>query len=195
MLLVSSSMLGYYAHHVINDLPAIDVENAADHASLGEPPDPNAGPTARSLGLSNGESSVTVPLREIHAPNGNAATDNVSTNIQSNRPTRYPSSRWISACTITRVADWLRWTGKSLAIINAITVIANAFFQFAGTYSNCYCNSSVYSWGASAFNVINPTASDIDLIRKAWIGSLALALTCCSVFVGSIYLIWDTLPS
>ncbi|KAF8436493.1 hypothetical protein L210DRAFT_3622432 [Boletus edulis BED1] len=98
--------------------------------------------------------------------------------------------------TIARVSDWLRWIGKSLAIVNAVGIIANSVFQYSGMYDNCYCDSSVYNWGvSSAFNVISPMQSDIDLAQSAWIGALALSLTCSTLFVGSIYLIRDSLPS
>ena len=130
ILLVSSSILGYYAHH------------------LDDPPIP-------------GQYIPTAGL-----------------------------ARWIA-----RFADLLRWIGKLLAIINGIGIVANSVFQYAGVYDNCYCNASLYYWGSSyAFNVISPIQSDINLARKAWIGALVLALSCCTFSVGTIYLIRDSLP-
>lgn len=205
-LLVSSSVLGYYAQHLTDDLPAFDLERAGEQASLGTPSDspesnPKASITDDSYRLSDGEDNVAIPLCELHAPNGDAAgVGSISPDTAPGKPAstttiECPRPRRIQARTIARAANWLRWIGKLLAIINAISIVANSIFQYAGLYTNCYCDSSVYSWGVSAFNVINPTASDVDLTKKAWIGGLALALTCCSFFVGSIYLIRDSLPS
>ena len=199
MLLVSSSVLAYYADHLVSDQSALDLESAGKDASFRDPSklptsNPKASLTADSFGPSDGESNIATPLREIHAPNSNGAGDGIPTNAKPDEPAR-SHSRWTSARTIAQVADWLRWTGKTLATINAIGLVASSLFQFAGFYTNCYCDSSVFWWGASAFNVINPSGSDIALTQKAWIGGLALALTCCSVFVGSIYLIRDSVPS
>ena len=206
ILLVSSSILGYYAHHLIDDPPALDPESAGQRTSFGPPfTPPNSVPTASPIDdgpeLSGREKNVAVPLRIIQAPNSVAEEEDNMSDTDSNEPAsiatiKYVNVRWIHARTIVRVADWLRWIGKSLAIVNAIGIIANSVFQYAGVYNNCFCDSSVYTWGYStAFNVINPISSDIDLARKAWMGGLGLALTSCGFFVGSIYLIRDSFPS
>jgi len=179
ILLVSSSVLGYYAHHLVDDLPTSDMES-----------DGRRTPTA----------AIAIPLQDIQPSDSDAATEECSS-LNTDEPAsvttlKYSHQGRIHARTIERVADWLRWIGKSLAIVNAIGIIANSIFQYAGVYDNCYCDSSVYTWGFSeAFNIISPHQSDLDLARKAWIGALALALTSCTFFVGTIYLIRDSLPS
>ena len=203
ILLVSSSILGYYAH-LVDGPPAPDLERGGQRTPIG-PPSPNSTRTASLTddgpGLSEGEQNVAIPLRIIQAHDGIAQGEDIPPDTDSGEPasitpTKYLHTGWIQARTLERIADLLRWIGKSLAIINAITIIANSIFQYAGVYNNCFCDSSIYTWGYSAgFNVINPTSSDIDLAKKAWISGLALALTSCAFFVGSIYLIRDSLPS
>jgi len=182
ILLVSSSILGYHAHHLIDDLPTPGADTESDEQRT-----PIVG------------GSVAIPLQEIQPPN--AATEECSS-LNTDEPASVTTLEYfhttgrVHARTMERVADWLRWIGKSLAIVNAIGIIANSMFQYASVYDNCYCDSSVYTWGLSnAFDVISPIQSDFDLARKAWIGALALSLTSCTFFVGTIYLIRDSLPS
>ena len=184
ILLVLSSVLGYYAHHLIDDIPT-DLESHAE----------------RTPSISSGVNGVAISLEEIRAHNVGEEGEDMQLSTEFGEPSstgtiKYPNVGQMHARTIGRVADCLRWIGKSIAIINAIGIIINSIFQYAGVYDNCYCDSSIYTWGISyAFNVISPVASDIDLASNAWIGALALALTCCAFFVGTIYLIRDSLPS
>ncbi|KAI9573149.1 hypothetical protein HD554DRAFT_1150501 [Boletus coccyginus] len=166
ILLVLSSVLGYHAHHLIE------------------------GQRTPIVG-----GNIAIPLQNIQprAPNASAEERNPP---NTDEPASVSHAGWIHPRTMGRSADWLRWIGKSLAIVNAIGIIANSIFQYAGVYNNCYCDSSVFYWGPSyAFIVISPIQSDFDLARKAWIGALALALTSCASFVGTIYLTRDSLPS
>ena len=151
ILLLSSSVLSYYAHHLV------DGQHPQTPSAAGE------------------------NIEMVERAHLNAGTDEPSVRI------RTPF--------IARVANWLRWIGKFLAIFNAIGVVTNSIFQFVGVYDNCYCDSSVYRWGSLAFNVIMPTQGDISLAQSAWGGALALGLTCCAFFVGTIYVIRDSLPS
>ena len=185
ILLVSSSVLGYYAHHLDDPpIPGSESNGQCTPTTL----------TGNGSGLSGVGGHVVIPLQDIQPPDVDA-DDNIDEPV-SITTLKYSNAWRIHAQTITRVADWLRWIGKFLAIINGIGIIANSVFQYAGVYDNCYCDSSLYYWGSSyAFNVISPIQSDIDLARKAWIGALALALTCCTFSVGTIYLIRDSLPS
>lgn len=198
-LLVSSSILGYYAHHLTDDPPTPELVESGGYRTPSIPfKPPKFTPTSsindNDLGLSEG---VSIPLQEIHVVHvGTEGEDNTDSDEPSSIATiKYPRAGRMPSRTMTWVANWFRWIGKSLAIINAIGIVANCVFQYAGVYDNCYCDSSVYTWGSYAFNVIDPIASDIDLARSAWIGALALALTCCTFFVGSIYLVRDALPS
>ena len=206
ILLVSSSILGYYAHHLIDDPPALDLERVGQRTPFGPPftphkSTPTASFTDNEPQPSEGAKNVAVPLHVIQASNGMAEEEDNTPDTDSDEPAsiatiKYAHVGWIHPRAIARVADWLRWIGKSLAIVNAIGIIADSVFQYAGVFNNCFCDSSVYTLGYSAaFNVINPIASDIDLARTAWIGGLALALTSCASFVGGIFLIRDSLPS
>ncbi|KAF8120916.1 hypothetical protein EV363DRAFT_1406755 [Boletus edulis] len=186
-LLLLSSVLGYHAHHMVEDLPIPDLESNEQHTSP-------ASTTGNGFAFSGG---AAIPLHRIPSPH----VDEVGTPLDTDEPASITTIKYFHtgrrhAQTIARVSDWLRWIGKSLAIINAVGIIVNSVFQYSGIYDNCYCDSSVYNWGvSSAFNVISPMQSDIDLAQSAWIGALALGLTCSAFFVGSIYLIRDSLPS
>ena len=187
MLLVLSSVLGYYAQHSLDSHSIFDSERARRCA-----------PSALASNSSAGQSHRAIPLLEVHVPYAYAdGGDDLSStdSVARKNNTTFKDYRWIHPRMISRVADWLRWIGKFLAIINAIGVIANSIFQYAGLYSSCYCSSNVFTRGVFAYLVINPTKSDIDLARRAWIGGVGLSLACCSFFMVSIYLVRDALPT
>ncbi|KAH0828791.1 hypothetical protein J3R83DRAFT_3235 [Lanmaoa asiatica] len=207
ILLVSSSVLGYVGHPlIIEDLATPDLESD-EQCTPSTPSAPSAPsklpkctPTASIKGNGSGLSmrvNLATPLDEIQTSDEeeNVFLEIVSAAAPSITAIEYSRAVRPHGRAIARVADWLRWIGKSLAIVNAIGIIANSVFDYAGVYETCYCNSNIYSWGSLAFYVINPNSSDIDLARSARIGSIALALTCCTSFVGTIYLIRDSLPS
>ncbi|KAG6371065.1 hypothetical protein JVT61DRAFT_10602 [Boletus reticuloceps] len=187
ILLLLSSVLGYYAHHLVEDLPIPDFESDEQDTSP-------TSITGHGFPFPGGAGSAAIPLHRFPSPH-------VGTPLDTDEPAsittiKYFHTGWRHAQTIARVSDWLRWIGKSLAIVNAVGIITNSVFQYSGMYDNCYCDSSIFKWGISfAFNVISPMQNDIDLAHSAWIGALALGLTCSAFFVGSIYLIRDSLPS
>ena len=181
ILLLLSSVLGYYAHNLANSPPVSDVENDKQHTEKAS--------TASDSSVSSGVGqSVATPLHEIQSPN-------VDTEEDIPPHTHKPAIISARALVIARVADWLRWIGKTVAIVNAIGIITSSLFQLAGVYDTCYCDSSVYTWGADAFAVFAPNQSDIDLATNGWIGALGLGLTSCTIFVGTLYLVRDSVPS
>ncbi|KAI9573150.1 hypothetical protein HD554DRAFT_1150584 [Boletus coccyginus] len=170
ILLVSSGVLGYHAHrHLIDDLPTPDTSTEGD---------------GQRTPLVGG--SISIPLQDIQPPNavvGECSSPNTD-ELASVTILKYSHVGQMHARTMEQVADRLRWIGKSLATVNAIGIIANSIFQYAGVYNNCYCDASVFSWGVSyAFVVISPIQSDFDIAKKAWIGALALAFTSLSYFL------------
>ena len=184
ILLLLSSVLGYYAHNLANSPPVSDVENDKQYTREAR----IASDSTVSSGFGR---NVATPLHEIQSPNVDAEEDIPP---YAHKPA---NAATISARTlvIARVADWLRWIRKMVAIVNAIGIITGSLFQLAGVYDTCYCDSSVYTWGADAFAVFAPNQSDINLAKNAWIGALGLGLTSCTIFVGTIYLIRDSVPS
>jgi len=184
MLLVLSSTLGYYAHHMMNDLPTPDLESSGQHTPSSSSRIPVS--TTLTTSVTYDDSGTAIPLGEVKAPTVEVE-EVVGPNVcvGDSRLTR----------TISRLADWLRWIGKSLAIVNAIGIVANSVFQYAGVYDTCFCDSSVFGWGSLAFNIIAPDSNDIHLATSAWIGAVALALVSCGFFVGTIYIMRDSLPS
>ena len=140
------------------------------------------------------DGGVAIPLAEIQPPD---AEEEISLNTDEPASVaiiKLPRAGLIRPLMIVRFADWLHWIGKSLAIVNAIGIIANSVFMYAGVYETCYCNSNVFYWGLShAFDIVSVTQSAIDLSKSAWIGAFMLGLTCCTFFVGTNYLIRDSL--
>ncbi|KAG1836978.1 hypothetical protein DFJ58DRAFT_749620 [Suillus subalutaceus] len=93
------------------------------------------------------------------------------------------------------VSHVLRWTGKSLALLNFFLATMACVFQYSSFYDRCYCNSSVFSRGSTAYAVVIETTAQAAQAKTAWIGALVLACTSASVFLGILNLLSDTLPS
>ncbi|KAG1847790.1 hypothetical protein C8R48DRAFT_837120 [Suillus tomentosus] len=89
----------------------------------------------------------------------------------------------------------LRWTGKLFAILNFFLAIMASVFQYSNFYDRCFCNSSVFSRGGAAYDVIIETTAQAAQAKAAWIGALVLACTSASAFLGILNLLLDTLPS
>ncbi|KAG1789034.1 uncharacterized protein HD556DRAFT_1495456 [Suillus plorans] len=85
----------------------------------------------------------------------------------------------------------LRWTGKFLAFVNFFLVILACVFQYSNFYDRCFCNSSVFSRGGAAYDVIIETTVN----KGAWMGALVLACVSASTFLGILNLLLDTLPA
>ncbi|KAG1867098.1 hypothetical protein C8R48DRAFT_772290 [Suillus tomentosus] len=85
----------------------------------------------------------------------------------------------------------LQWMGKLLAIVNFFLVILVCVFQYSNFYDRCFCNSSVFSRGGAAYDVIIETTAN----NGAWIGALVLACVSASALLGILNLLLDTLPS
>ncbi|KAG2110070.1 hypothetical protein BD769DRAFT_98125 [Suillus cothurnatus] len=93
------------------------------------------------------------------------------------------------------VANLLRWGGKSMAIINAIWIIAAGMLQFTSVYDNCYCNSSVLGRGAQyAYDIVVFDHVDLSQTKAAWFGALALAGTTSLGFIFYMNLLTDLVP-
>jgi len=81
----------------------------------------------------------------------------------------------ISAWTFRRFSITLRRLGKVVASLNAIWILVSCFFQFSNFFNRCYCNSSIFYWGARAFTLIDPSPYDHAYMRKGWTGGVVLA--------------------
>ena len=78
----------------------------------------------------------------------------------------------------------LRRLGKVIASLNAIWIVVLCLFQFSNFFSTCWCNSSVLGRGSEmAFMVIQLMPKDIDTLKGAWIGGIALASGTALIFV------------
>jgi hypothetical protein len=91
-----------------------------------------------------------------------------------------------SALITGHLSIFLRRLGKIIASFNAVWIVVSCMFQFSNFYDRCYCNSSVFGWGAQAFDVILLNHDDISGMKGAWIGGAFLAAgsaIICVVFV------------
>ncbi|KAG2151539.1 hypothetical protein DEU56DRAFT_555464 [Suillus clintonianus] len=99
----------------------------------------------------------------------------------------------------TRIArvlsNLLRWGGKSLAILNALWIIAAGMLQFTSIYDNCYCNSSVLGRGAQyAYDIVVTDGLDLNQTKAAWFGALALGGSTAFGFICYMSLLTDLVP-
>ena len=78
----------------------------------------------------------------------------------------------------------LRRIGKVVAACNAFWIVVLCIFQFSRFFYRCYCDSSVFSWGAEkAYMVIEITTDDVPAMISAWIGGAFLATGSALIFV------------
>lgn len=92
----------------------------------------------------------------------------------------------VSARIARHLSIILRRLGKVVASFNAIWIVVTCLFQFSNFFDRCYCNSSVFGWGAKAFCVITLNHEDVAGLKGAWIGGAFLAagsVIICVVFV------------
>ncbi|KAH7924101.1 hypothetical protein BV22DRAFT_533278 [Leucogyrophana mollusca] len=95
------------------------------------------------------------------------------------------------------LAQVLRWSGKALAIVNAIGIIASSIFQFSSFYDTCYCDGSVMGRGTSGAYVLLTETSlpNLGQMKAAWIGALCLASVCAMLFIGFVNLLYDAVST
>jgi hypothetical protein len=58
--------------------------------------------------------------------------------------------------------------------------------QFASFFDRCYCGSSVFGRGKSAFYVVKLMSGDVPPMKNAWIGGVCLAGVTAVLFVGFV---------
>jgi hypothetical protein len=112
-------------------------------------------------------------------------------NLQRSRGYPYALRRSIAR----HFAVCLRRLAKLLATFNALWILTTCLFQFTNFFDRCYCNSSVFGRGKSAFNIIlKDWASEPGLLlpmRSAWVGGVCLAGGTAFLFVGFVNVFID----
>ncbi|KIJ64196.1 hypothetical protein HYDPIDRAFT_28639 [Hydnomerulius pinastri MD-312] len=145
-------------------------------------------PVSPAPGTSQQESMPLLPLNNSpNTPSTPPALQAHTGNVSSATPTA--TMQFAMA-----LSNYLRWAGKTLAALNAAFIVTISVFQYANFYDRCYCNSSVLSRGSQAYDIVVILYSDVTLARGAWIGALVLASMCSLIFVGTIFLLGDSLP-
>ncbi|KAJ7661248.1 hypothetical protein B0H17DRAFT_953697 [Mycena rosella] len=85
----------------------------------------------------------------------------------------------------------LRRTGKTLATINTVWIMLACLFQFSSFFDRCYCNSSIFTLGKNAYNVIDILPKDVAALNAPWIGGVALAGGCAILFLAFVNVLID----
>jgi hypothetical protein len=88
--------------------------------------------------------------------------------------------------TFSRGATLCRRLGKTVGIISAIAILTVCFFQAAGAFDICWCNSTTFDRGRGLV-VLHTTYLSRHIISKFWIGGLAMASSAAFLFGFSIY--------
>jgi hypothetical protein len=89
--------------------------------------------------------------------------------------------------TFSRGAIICRRLGKIVGVISAIAILTVCFFQAAGLFDICWCNSTTLDRGR-AYVVFHPMYVARSIISPFWIGGLAMASSATFLFGFSIYL-------
>jgi hypothetical protein len=92
--------------------------------------------------------------------------------------------RWL---TFSRGAIICRRLGKIVGIISAIAILTVCFFQAAGLFDICWCNSTTLDRGRGPV-ILHTTYLSRPIISKFWIGGLAMASSAALLFGFSIYM-------
>ena len=85
-------------------------------------------------------------------------------------------------------ATFTRWFGKALAIANGFAVLVLCTLQFAGTYDNCFCSSTIF--GGSPNGVVWFIEADIkgSEVYKYWVGGTIMAFGASTLYAFAIYI-------
>jgi hypothetical protein len=91
---------------------------------------------------------------------------------------------WIAALAVlTRLA------GNTLAVINALFVLAFSVLQLTNVYDNCWCSSSALQWGPDHWVLLWATSSDYFAQSSSyWIGGTFMSISC-AVFCTAFFML------
>ena len=89
---------------------------------------------------------------------------------------------------IGSVAAFLRWMGKTIAIMNGLGILIACWMQFGGLYDNCFCSSTIF--GGNPDGLVKFTGPDIkgSEVYGYWIGGTILAFLTSGLYAFAIYL-------
>jgi hypothetical protein len=78
---------------------------------------------------------------------------------------------------IGRLAVFMRFCGKSLAVINAIWIILSSVFELIGFYNSCWCTSASLGMREKAWVVLFVNGDKLrEEAQASWIGGLFMSL-------------------
>ena len=78
-----------------------------------------------------------------------------------------------------------RYLGKTLAIANALFVVAISLFEFTGGFDNCWCKSDVIGLGNSGWVALFKTAHDLEQVASVqWGMGVVFSVLVCVISFG-----------
>ncbi|KAK5117926.1 hypothetical protein LTR85_008700 [Meristemomyces frigidus] len=78
----------------------------------------------------------------------------------------------------------LRYTGKAMAIVNALWLIISSLLEFIGGFDNCWCEGNAGRMGRDPWIVLFKDAQDLKLAASpAWGGGLFMTLGVCALSI------------
>ena len=85
------------------------------------------------------------------------------------------------------IAAFMRWLGKTIAILNGFGILLSCTMQFAGVYDNCFCSSNIF--GGNPNGLVSFTEQDIkgSEVYGYWIGGTIMALGISLLYAFAIY--------
>ena len=83
------------------------------------------------------------------------------------------------------LAAMTRYAGKTLAVLNAMYLIAISMFEFTGGFNTCWCKSDALGLGEKGWVVLFKTAIDLKQAASLpWGAGVALSVAVCLVSFG-----------
>ena len=85
------------------------------------------------------------------------------------------------------IAVLMRWSGKTIAIINGFGILLSCTMQFAGVYDNCFCSSTIF--GGDPNGLVSFIEEDVkgSEVYRYWIGGIIMAFGVSGLYTFAIY--------
>jgi hypothetical protein len=85
------------------------------------------------------------------------------------------------------IVAFMRWLGKTIAILNGLWILITCCMQFGGVYDNCFCSSTVF--GGNPNGLVKLVDQDIkgSEVYGYWIGGIIMAFGVSILYTFAIY--------
>ncbi|KAL1303217.1 hypothetical protein AAFC00_006635 [Neodothiora populina] len=128
---------------------------------------------------------ILSPSTDFREPYRNG--DDPETNAAASGPSAY--TRTWKHSSICAAAVLLRYTGKTVAVLNGLWLIVSTLLEYTGVYDNCWCKSDRLGKGDTGWVVLFKGASDLkQAANSSWAAGVATSLLVCSISLAIFYL-------